>query len=186
MVFFNMPYAFFHIVFSWILIKCCQFFTKIKINSFAWFLLFFGAVLPDIDYLLEWVLHLQAHRMFTHSLLMLVTVFVISFILFNVCYSFNIIEKKKILFYAGIFTFGVFSHLLLDFLISFRGGIPIFWPNTDFYGFRSGVVSYASLINFNFMNPEYLLGKLKWTIFDMGIGVLWLFYLIYLGKIKEF
>lgn len=180
-----MPYAFFHITFAWLLTKLYCFFRKIKIDSFGWFLIIFGSVLPDIDYLLEWVLHLQAHRLFTHSLLMLFAIFILSFFVFWFMSSFHAVPKNKVLFYTGCFVFGVFSHILLDFVVSFKGGVPLFWPNTDFYGLLSGVKTYAELNNFNFMDSSYLYSKLKWAILDMALGVSFVFYMIYDKKLKE-
>lgn len=180
-----MPYAFTHIVFSWLLAKPFLFIKKRKLDNLGWFLLFFGAILPDIDYLVQWTILPGFHRTATHSLLALLTVFIISIIIFKILSKNNIINKNKSNLYIFLITFGFFTHLLLDFSAGGRAGIPIFWPNTDFYGIN-GVISYQNFIKFNFEDPTYLLGKIKWMVFDMGIGTAWLFYLIYKKKIKEF
>jgi len=152
---------------------------------FSWFLLLFGAILPDSDYLLEWTILPGFHRTFTHSLLFLVCIFIFSLVVFKIISKYNVVPKEKVLVYTGFLTFGVFTHLLLDFLVSFQAGIPLFWPNMNYYGLLTGVVPYSELLVFNFNDPNYLLRKISWTIADMAIGVAFFFYLMWKGKIRE-
>jgi membrane-bound metal-dependent hydrolase YbcI (DUF457 family) len=181
-----MPYAFTHIVFSWLFGKGYEKTFNKKILRLGWFLLFFGAVLPDIDYLLEWALNIPVHRTFTHSFLFLIFVFVLAIVVFRFLYAAKTVERERVWFYVGCITLGVFLHILLDFVTSYTAGIPLFWPYETYYGLFSGIQSRAIVMAINYNTVDVLYSKLKWAIFDMGLGVAWLFYLIYSHKIKEF
>ncbi len=177
-----MPYAFFHIVFGWLFGKLFEFSSSKKLNRFEWFLVIFGSILPDIDYLMEWTFGFRFHRLFTHSLLMLLLVFILSYLVFK---FFNTFKDKNALKYSVLLTLGVFAHLLLDFAVSPIAGIPLLWPNTNFYGLFTGVQSYSQMMSIDYTAP-ILFMKLKLAILDMGVGVTWIFYLLYSGKIKKF
>jgi membrane-bound metal-dependent hydrolase YbcI (DUF457 family) len=177
-----MPYAFFHIIFGWIFGKLFEFFNGRKLERFEWFLVLFGALLPDIDYLMEWTFGFRTHRLFTHSLLMLLFVFALFYFVFK---AFSIFKDKNSLRYSFLLTMGVFAHLLLDFSLSPITGIPLFWPSTDFYGLFSGIQSYSQMMSIDYTAP-ILYFKLKLAILDMGLGISWVFYLLYSGKIKGF
>lgn len=177
-----MPYAFFHIVFGWFFGKLFEFSSHKKLNRFEWFLVLFGSILPDIDYLLEWTFDFRSHRLFTHSLLMLLFVFVLFYFVFKL---FSLFKDKSALRYSFLLSLGVFAHLLLDFIVSPIAGIPLLWPSTNFYGLFSGIQSYSQMMAIDYTASMYYF-KLKIAILDMGAGISWMFYLLYTGKIKEF
>jgi membrane-bound metal-dependent hydrolase YbcI (DUF457 family) len=183
-----MPYAFVHLVFCWAIVKVLQYYKKFKLNNWEWFLVLFGAILPDIDYLFEWTLGFQVHRTFTHSLLMIAFTFIIGYFLLKILANKKIIFKHQILLYTKWLVFGVGTHLLADMIFSTGNGIPLFWPYVYYFGFFTGIQSPHDLVVLyaNITLVEKLTDKLRWAIFDMGLGVSWIFYLIYSGKIKEF
>lgn len=177
-----MPYAFFHIIFGWFFGRLYEFFDNKRLGKFEWFLVLFGAILPDIDYLLEWAFDFRSHRLFTHSLLMLLFVFALSYFVFKL---FDVFKGKNGLRYSFLLSLGVFAHLLLDFVVSPIAGIPLLWPSTDFYGLFSGIQSFSQVMAVDYTASLYYF-KLKIAILDMGAGISWMFYLLYSGKIKEF
>lgn len=177
-----MPYAFFHIIFGWLFGKLFEFFNGKKLSRFEWFLVLFGAILPDIDYLMEWAFGFRTHRLFTHSLLMLMFIFVLFYFVFKI---FDAFKNGSALRYSFLLSMGVFMHLLLDFVVSPIAGIPLLWPSTDFYGLFSGIQSYSQMMSVDYTASMYYF-KLKIAILDMGAGISWIFYLLYSGRIRGF
>ena len=91
-----MTFAFGHLIGAWLVGKGYEFNSKGKIHRYGWFFLLLGGVLPDIDYLFEWILSSSSHRTFTHSLTFVLLVFITLFII-----SLFIKEKeiKKLTFF---------------------------------------------------------------------------------------
>ncbi|MBT7902411.1 metal-dependent hydrolase [Candidatus Woesearchaeota archaeon] len=162
-----MPYAFGHLVGSWIIGKLYEKKNKKSLHNLVWFFLLLGAVFPDSDYLIEWLFKIEFHRMFTHSLIFLL---IASFLVF----VFSEIISKQNKEYALFFGLGILIHLILDSILA--PGIMLFWPSKLLFSVQ-GISNY-SLNSFQMLDSGSRLGYLKWAIFDMGIGTAWMFWLI--------
>jgi len=129
----------------------------------------FGAILPDIDIAIYWVLNIlygtsitEVHRQFTHTLFLPLLFLIIALIF---------IKKEKVFLFNSMLALGIFSHLVLDALVS--GMIKPFYPLSNFY-FGLNLVPYTAFTQ---------------TIMLVIEGVLllgWLSYLYYRHKVKDF
>jgi len=168
-----MGYAFGHVVFSWVLAKL----GRLKFNKHEWLALFFGAILPDIDYIFDWVLNVRIHRNFTHSILFLVIGVILTY--FIVKFLFKKLNPKQLSIALGL---GVLSHFVLDMAFG-SPGINLFWP-LDFRVFFFGVITNYSALPF-FENYD-LKKRVVLLLIDSVIGLLFFVYLTMKNKIKEF
>lgn len=171
-----MSFALGHIVGAWLSGKGYEVLSKKKISHYAWFFLILGGLLPDADFLLDWIFGYDSHRTFTHSLLFLVLAPLLAYLLFSILKN---SEKKKFAIFLGL---GILTHLFLDSFSSY--GIPILWPKEGYFSFFSGFTPYLPEGGLLEGNAEVLLYKLKLTIVDMAIGTAWIFYLWFRKKIQ--
>ena len=170
-----MPFAFIHLFFAWCLGKAFEAITKRKIHPAGWFLLLFATLLPDADFLLDWLFGTSLHRNFTHSLFFLLFITIGTYILLTL-----LKERYREGFSLAIAT-GIFSHLLLDF---FSGqGIPLLWPSEMYFSIF-GITAYNPALQFLKENYEGLLSTTKFMLFDMAAGAAWLFYFILRKRIR--
>jgi membrane-bound metal-dependent hydrolase YbcI (DUF457 family) len=153
-----MPFAFTHMVTAWLLGKGYEQVSQKKLSHIMWFLLLFGSILPDSDFIADWFLGTQVHRTFTHSILFLVVVGVLAFLFF-----FKQNERKQL---AVVISVGILTHLLLDSI--FIPGIPWFWPLGTWYS----------------LPISQPISHLNFAIMDMGLGTTWLFFLWWKEKIR--
>ena len=108
-----------------------------KLNSFKdWKLVLLSAalsILPDADFVLDWIFQLHVHRGFTHSIAFGVAVGLLASVLFGA----RKFSHRLALVLAPT------SHALLDFLVTNRmgNGIQLLWPLSD-YRFRLGLFDY--------------------------------------------
>ncbi|MBT3690915.1 metal-dependent hydrolase [Candidatus Woesearchaeota archaeon] len=162
-------FPFEHLVVIWIVASIIQKVSKIKISRLGWALLFFGALLPDVDYLFVWISNSPIHRTFTHSFVFVILGFFVSYFILKQ-YK---LEKESI-----FFSIGIFSHVILDMFIF--PGLMLFWPIGTLF-------SFYGLTNL-FVMPVVTIGTLhlyvKWLLFDIVLGVVWLSYLYFKGKIN--
>jgi len=162
-------FPFEHLVVIWIVASIIQKVSKIKISRLGWALLFFGALLPDVDYLFVWISNSPIHRTFTHSFVFVILGFFVSYFILKQ-YK---LEKESI-----FFSIGFFSHVILDMFIF--PGLMLFWPIGTLF-------SFYGLTNL-FVMPVVTIGTLhlyvKWLLFDIVLGVVWLSYLYFKGKIN--
>lgn len=129
----------------------------------------FGAILPDIDIGIYWLLNIfkevplaLVHRQFTHTL-------VLPLVLFLVGLAFY--KKEKVFLFFSMLSLGTVTHLVLDSLL--MGSIIPFYP---FSAYHFGL----NLI------PNTEMGR---TIMLVAEGLLllgWLSYLYYKHKVKDF
>ncbi len=175
-----MPFAFGHLTFGWICGKLAELNKKFKLDRWMWFLLLFGAIFPDGDFLLDWIFKTQIHRSFSHSLLMAVVSFLVVFL---VC---KLLKKKiKPLAYGLAFGLGILTHLVADMALGWPG-VALFWPiQTRFWWFGLGASNYVSL-GIGELTREKLILQLRMAIIDMGLGVAWIGYLFFRKKLKSF
>jgi membrane-bound metal-dependent hydrolase YbcI (DUF457 family) len=121
-----MTYSFTHFAFAILLVLLFRNFSKDKKNFPKHYLLIAlaGALLPDLDIIIYFIFSkfgygfYDIHRTFSHSILIPVIFLLIG--IFS-------IKKNKIL--SNIFliiSIGVFSHLVLDFIVA--GKIELFYP----------------------------------------------------------
>ncbi len=68
-----------HLIGAWGLGKVWE--SKWKISKYGWFFLLLGGILPDSDFIFDWVFGLELHRTFFHSLLFVLFCCLIVYIL---------------------------------------------------------------------------------------------------------
>jgi len=170
-----MVLAFGHLIGAWLLGKGYQYFGKTKISSTGWFFLLLGGILPDLDFLFDWILGTEIHRTFTHSVLFaLIIPLALMIFLF-------IIREKKITFLPFLLGSGIFVHLILD-MVTFPG-VPLFWPNLTYFS-AEYIGHLVGLPPFLDASGTALRSILKGAIVDMALGTTWIFYLVFNRKIK--
>ncbi|MFH1395927.1 MAG: metal-dependent hydrolase [archaeon] len=181
-----MPFAFGHLVPAWIVGKVSEKLGKTKklLTRPEWALLLFGAILPDIDYLLQWGLGLNIHRVFTHSLFFAILTAIIVY--FGARYikefkqDWNFINPRN---YALAIFVGICIHIILD-MAEFPG-VPVFWPYTEWIYLFGSIGGWASIINEGFHGSlEFYKLAYVSVIIDMAIGLVWIGYLFLVKRIK--
>ena len=168
-----MPFAFGHLLGTWITGKCYQFFHRKKISRYGWFFLLLGGLIPDADFLLDWTIGTHLHRTFTHSLTFALLFPLLVYLIF-------LTQKdergKQFSFVLGL---GIFTHLFLDF---FSGqGVPLLWPSLTYFS-PFGLTFYQSELSL--MTSTNLKYKLQLAILDLALGTAWIFYLLLRKRIK--
>jgi len=176
-------FAFAHLIGAWILGKAYQKIFQKKLGDYFWFFLLFGALLPDMDFLLDWTLGTNFHRTFTHSLIFLLFVpllmwSVLFFFRKNIQHS-SIFQERNTLPLAMVL--GILSHFILDMILP--NGIPLFWPSLLNFSFST--ITFFDPVTPSFLDSSYqsLRGSLKRTVFEMALGTGWIFYLWWRRKI---
>lgn len=162
-----MPFAFTHLVAAWFLGLIIQ--TKKKLNKLAWGLLLFGSILPDGDYIFQWIFNVQLHRTITHSIVFLALTYIILYF---------ILKKHKKQKYTIYLTAGLATHLFLDLFI--YPGIMLLWPIK--YWFSIFGITLTPVIKE--ISAAYLMRFSGLAISDMALGVAWITYLFLKGKLK--
>ena len=161
-------FPFEHFVVVWIIGLVIQKVSNFKISRLGWGLLFFGSVLPDIDYLFVWIFDSPFHRTFTHS-------FVFVLLGFFVCYY--ILKHYNLGKEAIFFAIGLFSHVMLDMFIF--PGLMLFWPLGTLFSFYG----LTNVFTMPILTIETLNVYVKWLLFDIVLGVVWMGYLYFDNKI---
>jgi len=172
-----MSYAFGHLIFAWIIAKGYEILSKKKLSHLTWLFILFGAILPDIDFLINWIFNLHIHRTFTHSILFVVVISLLIYAFMRIFKSKS--SAKDLALAIGI---GIILHLLIDLLAA--PGINLLWPWNLYISYFS--VGYYSTEMLLAMSSTYesVRAALNRAILDMGFGVLWLFFLWYRRRIK--
>ncbi len=176
-----MSFLFTHLFFIWILATLYAYFKKITLTRTIWVILLFGAIFPDIDVPPDWIFGTVLHRTFTHSFLMVF----FAFAAMTLIYGTFIKNYKQAAFFGILFSFGILSHLLLDFLGP--EGIPLFWPSTTYYSLMDGVHDITTRHLHVFTDtPAHMIRAIKLLLTDSILGFLWISYLFWKRKIKNF
>lgn len=171
-----MSFAFGHLFGAWCAGKIYEYFSKKKISHYAWAFLLLGGLLPDGDFLLDWILGYDTHRTFTHGIFFLVLMPLLVYFIF---YLFKNPEKKQFALFIGL---GIAMHLFLDAFSTY--GIPLLWPMLGYFSFFSGftpVIPEGGLLQ---GDAEMLVYKIKLAVVDMAIGTAWIFYLWFRKRIQ--
>jgi len=169
-----MLYPFGHLVGAWLLGKGFEWFRKEKLHQNVWFFLLLGAIIPDGDFLLNWIFGVHSHRTFTHSILFAIALGVVAYLVFL-----NIKSRNSSQYGFALFT-GVMTHLLFDLPDAY--GIPLLWP---FLGQISLVTLTPEVIlplfSHNLEGTRVIVKKL---LVDTSLGVIWFFWLWWRGKVR--
>ena len=175
-----MSFLFGHLIGALIAGKGYEYFSKKKNNHYTWFFLLAGAIIPDLDFFIDWTLGTHLHRTFTHSLLFVLSAPVILFLILKLFLNKNNQHQQK--YFSIALGAGILTHLFLD-LFSARG-VPLFWPSL--VHFSSTHVGYYNPATPAFLNgsPAEVLLALKLAIADMAVGAAWLFYLWWKKKVE--
>ena len=181
-----MGFAFAHLITGWILGKIWEFLSKKKLDNVTWFCILFGAILPDMDLLLDWTIGLHTHRAITHSILFAILVGVLGYAIVSIVkravndrsQKIEIIKSLNPKYIGVAFALGIISHLILD-LSTGSDGVPLLWPLMYYFG-NNGVylregVSNGFVPAFNNINE---------AIFDMGLGAVWILWFTIRGRLK--
>lgn len=163
-----MTFAFGHMIGTWIAGKSSEFLSKRRIGNYTWAWLVLGGILPDADFLIDFVLQSNFHRTFTHSFLFVIIIWFLAFILFWMLAE---RQAKRLAFALGA---GVLVHLLIDFVS--HQGVPFFWP-LNYYFAPFGISLGKSGATMLSASANQLRTFLKLAILDMGLGTVWIFYL---------
>ena len=175
-----MPGAFGHMIGAWLCGRAYEKIRKITFTQLMWAALFFGAIAPDADFLIEWITDdLHIHRTFSHSLFMVVAGGITVYVLLNI---FSRVRKTIIIkpaLVALLFSLGITTHLFLD-LTTSESGVQVMWPFSDKW------ITFNGPLNHLEGTPTY--EQLKWFVkmstIDMGLGTAWIAYLFWRKKIR--
>ncbi len=174
-----MPFLMGHMMGGWLFGRLAQRAAKTRFTHLEWGLLLFGTLLPDVDHLFDWILHMQAHRLFTHSIAFL-------FVLFGGVYIVSCLFK----FLNGsmdarrnaiMVTAGAMTHMVFDMALG-APGIALLWPyQAGIWLFGVGPLSDQSIFNFVMGNPKLAFAG---AILDMCIGGAWIGYFFITKRIR--
>lgn len=177
-----MGYGFMHLITAWIFGRAYEIIRKKKLTQYGWFFLLLGAILPDIDHIVDWIFGLQIHRTFTHSLLFLLVIMILFAGVLTLLSLVRSLSKKEIKELVLALGCGMGIHLFLD-MVTFGVGVPLLWPSLWYVSLWQGVQYIFAMTNV-FINLELLQFDVKMMILDMGLGAAWIFYLMLRKKIK--
>ena len=169
-------FGFTHIIFAWIIGEAYQYFSKKKISPQMWLLLLFGSILPDADFLLDWTFGTEIHRTFTHSILFIVILPLVSYL------TLTYLKNRESELLAIAFAVGISTHLFLDMFVSY--GVPLFWPNLLNFSWTGVQPFDPTTPSFLNQSASSLRALLIGTVIDMGLGTAWIFYLLYSRKLR--
>jgi membrane-bound metal-dependent hydrolase YbcI (DUF457 family) len=165
-----MPFGFTHMFLAYVTGKVIVSVKKIKVDYLFWFFLILGGILPDGDFVLDWIFGLGLHRTYSHSLPFMILVGLGVYYVFK---RFGFKNSKMLGFGVSL---GILVHIVADILTtSSCGGPAVFWP-IGLY-FARNMVCDTVVRGFHE-------GSLNVAIFDMGIGAFWFLYVIVRHKIK--
>jgi len=171
-----MPFAFGHLVPAWIVGKISNLSGKSNLTRIEWALLLWGAIFPDIDFLIHWTTNLNAHRYLTHSIFFaLVSAIVVYFLATYLKKQWKFFNPRN---YALAIFVGICMHLILD--MSGHHGIPLLWPLPVWFTLTS-INTIAPQIIESFSNYKSMFYG---TVLDMAIGVTWLGWFVIRKRIK--
>jgi membrane-bound metal-dependent hydrolase YbcI (DUF457 family) len=156
-------FAFGHLFIGWLVGLFVGNIRGRKLSDLSWGILLFGSLLPDIDYLFDFVFNSGIHRTLTHSIFFLAVAFIVCYFVLK----FMNLEK-----YSWLFALGIFSHIVVD--MFWPMGVTLFWPLLDF-------------ISINFISNSVGsvgISRAGLLMLDSGFGVIWLSILFLQRKIK--
>ena len=180
-----MSLGFGHLIGAWIPAKIFEKVKKTELSITFWGLLLFGSILPDADFLIEWLnIFPNVHRTFTHSLFFIGFCFCVLFLILKFLKP-HLPKKwapkdstKKL---ALALSFGVASHIIYDSI--FYPGVNLLWP-FDWW-FAQGSFYFATQPLYERIGGTIqTLGKINLFILDMGMGAAWFFYFLISGRLK--
>src|SRR3989338_8359554 len=159
-------FSFTHLIFAWLVGKGYEKIGKKELPRTAWFLLLFGSLISDADFLIDWTLRTEVYRTLTHSLLFVFIGFAI------ICGIFYVRKNPERKIIAGAFALGICTHLFLDMFLS--QVVPLFWPSLWHFSFQG--IGYYDPATPSFLNLgyEHLLSAMKIAIVDLAPGTAWI------------
>jgi len=175
-----MSLGFGHLIGAWLPAKAVEYYKKAEFTPLVWGLLLFGSILPDADFLLEWLnIMKNVHRTFTHSLLFVIFVGVVTYVLAKYFKQWLKTENPKHLAYA--IALGVASHIIYD--VIFYPGVNLLYPFN--WWFAEGSFYFATQTLYERLGGTLQdLNKTNLFIVDMGMGAAWFFYFLIRGRLK--
>mgnify|MGYP003999340571 FL=1 len=169
-----MTFAFGHLIGPWILGKIYEKVKSKKLSHVTWGFLLLGSILPDADFVIDWVIGTNLHRTFSHSFLFVI---VTGLLVFFIAKYFTK-EHKEI----GIaIAAGIMMHLFLDYFSVL--GVALFWPYQLYFS-PFGNMYQPVLNGLTFGSLEELKLSVKLAVVDMGLGTLWIGYLWFRKRIQ--
>ena len=156
-----MVFAFGHIIGAWLVGKAIELATERKISKNTWFFLIMGGILPDIDFIFQFIFQTTLHRGITHGIFFATLIPIIVYSIFK------LIKDKKALNYSLFLTIGIIVHIFLDFLSPM--GVPLLWPYAKMFIPNLSLETSSSTLD---------------GIIDMFLGTGWILYLSLKNKIQ--
>ena len=153
---------------GWSLGKLIEFFFGISLTNSGWIILLFGSLIPDSDFIIEWLFKKKVHRTFTHS---------IFFVFFMFIFGFFILGTIGLGHESLFISLGIISHIGLDMI--FKPGVMLLWPYSKWFSFFE-ITSNIKTKKLTITNLKY---KINFLLFDSVLGLIWLSYLYFAGKI---
>ncbi|MFQ5475248.1 MAG: metal-dependent hydrolase [Candidatus Nanoarchaeia archaeon] len=167
-----MAYAFIHIIVAWLAAKIYE--VRLHgLSKIEWFFLLLGAVIPDVDFIIEQIINEPIHRTATHSILF--ALFFASAVFIPLRYLG--LEKEVVKKASLCVALGVMFHIAVD--MAFHYGVQLFWPLqywVSFFGFST-----QTTISFS---ESFGIGSLEQAILDMGMGTAWILWLALRQRIR--
>ena len=167
-----MAFAFGHLIGGWVFGKLLE--ISKKLSKVEWVVLLFGAILPDIDFLVEWTTNIEVHRLFTHSITFAIIATIVVFVIASLLKNKNFNPKSC----AALIFAGICVQLLLD--MPYSTGVQLFWPYELWFSYF-GIVSNYNPLPKTLESYKFLY---KGAVLDMGLGVLWLGWLTFRKRIN--
>ena len=164
-----MSFLFTHLITSWFVGTIYQLISKKKLSPYTWLFLIAGAIIPDLDFLIDWTLHTDIHRTITHSITFAV---LFPLLVYGIL---RIVGDKKSKYYSLALSVGIITHLLLD--MCYAPGIALLWPgmiNFSYHGISLVNHMLPSLFNSTLDRTIHFLREM---LIDTALGAGWLFYL---------
>ena len=158
-------FAFGHLIGGWTLGKLFELFTGTDLTRTAWIILLFCSLLPDLDLIYDWIFKQKTHRTFTHSIFFIFFISIIGFFILKI-----INLSNEFIFIA----LGILSHIILD-MIS-NNGVMLLWPYRGWFSFFKNKKNK----NITITRLKY---QIKFLLFDSVLGLIWLGYLYFAGRI---
>ena len=140
-----MPLGFSHLVGAWLPAKLVEYYRKKEFSKWTWIALLFGAILPDADFLLEWLgLAVGIHRTFSHSLLFIpftwLVIYGVSIFLLEYLPKKYVPKNEYPRTLAWAAALGVAFHIFFDCLL--YPGVNLLWPFN--WWFAAGTLYYST------------------------------------------
>ena len=170
----GMTFAFGHLIGAWVLGKIYEKVKSKKLSHLTWGFLLLGGILPDADFVIDWVIGTNLHRTFSHSLLFVLVAGLVVYVIGKYFTK----ENKEI---GVAIAAGVLMHLFLDYFSVL--GIALFWPYPLYFSPFENMYQ-PVLKGLTFGTLQELKMAVRLAVVDMAFGTVWIGYLWFKKRIQ--